>query len=90
MATIATPNPTLSGPTIPTLPAGALAVTPSDANVFGSPVKIYVGGAGIVTCSPENGNADVAVTVPAGGCVPFRVLAVKATGTTATLMIAVY
>lgn len=51
---------------------------------------MYVGGAGIVTCTPANGQADVAVTMPAGSIVPFRVLAVKATGTTATLMCAVY
>lgn len=49
-----------------------------------------MGGAGIVTCSPANGAADVAVTVPAGGKVPFAVLAVKATGTTATLLVGVF
>lgn len=50
---------------------------------------VYVGGAGVVTCSPANGNPDVAVTVPAGGYVPFRVTAVKATGTTATQLVGV-
>jgi hypothetical protein len=74
----------------PVLPDGAQAITPSDANHFAGAVKVYVGGAGVVTCTPAHGGADVAVTVPAGGCVPFRVLAVKATGTTATLMVAVY
>lgn len=67
-----------------------MSVTPSDANTFASPVSIYVGGAGIVTCTPSAGGSDVAITMPAGAVVPFRVSAVKATGTTATLMVAVY
>lgn len=90
MATTALPNMTSVTPSVPSLPLGALAVTPSDTNTFAGPVTIYVGGAGVVTCTPANGNADVAVTVAAGGVVPFRVLAVKSTGTTATLMVAVY
>lgn len=51
---------------------------------------VYVGGAGVVTCTPSNGNADVAITMPAGAILPFRVSAVKATGTTATLLVAIY
>lgn len=74
----------------PVLPDGAKAITPSDADTFQGSVAVYVGGAGVVTCSPANGGADVAITMPAGGIVPFRVLAVKQTGTTATLMVAVY
>ncbi|WP_332823567.1 spike base protein, RCAP_Rcc01079 family [Stutzerimonas kunmingensis] len=69
---------------------GGKAITKSDTDIFSAPVAVYVGGAGVVTCTPANGGADVAVTVPAGGMVPFRVLAVKSTGTTATLMVAVY
>lgn len=90
MATIATPNITSATSACPVLPLGGQAITPSDADTFASPVTVYVGGAGVVTCTPANGNADVAVTVPAGQMVPFRVLAVKATGTTATLLVAVY
>ena len=89
MATISTPNPTPFNAK-PGIYDSAIAVTPNDANVFAQPVAIYVGGAGIVTCTPISGGADVAVTVPAGGTVPFRAAAVKATGTTATLMVAVY
>lgn len=74
----------------PVLPDGGKAITPSDVDTFQGSVAVYVGGAGIVTCSPANGGADVAITMPAGGIVPFRVLAVKATGTTATLMVAVF
>lgn len=74
----------------PILPSAALAVTPHDTNTFAAPVSIYVGGAGIVTCTPHAGGSDIAITMPAGSVVPFRVSAVKATGTTATLMVAVY
>lgn len=90
MATIATPNSTTVSGACPALPSGALAITPSDTNTFACPVSVYVGGAGVVTCTPANGNADVAVTMPAGVVVPFRVSAVKATGTTATLLVAIY
>ena len=74
----------------PVKPDGGQAITPSNTDTFAGAVAVYVGGAGVVTCTPANGAADVAVTVPAGGMVPFRVVAVKATGTTATLMVAVY
>lgn len=90
MATIATPNISPATAACPVLPQGALAITPNDANTFAAPVSVYVGGAGVVTCTPANGNADVAITMPAGSMVPFRVTAVKATGTTATLLVGVY
>jgi len=90
MAVTTMPSPTTASPQCPVLPDAAKAITPSDTDTFQQPVAVYCGGAGIVTCSPANGGADVAVTVPAGGVVPFRVLAVKSTGTTATLMLAIY
>lgn len=78
---------------VPVYPDGAVAITPSDTDTFSAPVNIYVGGAGVVTCTPAlNGiaGATVAVTVPAGGYVPFRAVKVMSTGTTATLLVAVY
>jgi hypothetical protein len=90
VATITFPNQTLNSPTVPTLPDGAKAITPSDTDVFDKAVTIYVGGAGTVTYTPANGAADVVVTMPAGSYVPSRALAVKATGTTATLLVAVF
>lgn len=90
MAVVTTPNPTTASPQCPVLPDAAKAITPSDVDTFAQGVTVFVGGAGIVTCTPSNGNADVAITMPAGSIVPFRVSAVKATGTTATLMVAVY
>jgi hypothetical protein len=90
MATIALGYVTSATPSCPVLPDGAKAITPSDTDTFQSPVAVFVGGAGTVTCSPANGNVDVQLTMPAGGIIPFRVLAVKATGTAATLMVAIY
>jgi hypothetical protein len=90
VAVISMSNSATPSPTAPTLPNAALAVTPSDSNTFAAPVSIYVGGAGVVTCSPANGNTDVAITCVAGMVIPFRVIAVKSTGTTATLMVAIY
>lgn len=90
MAVIALPMSDSPSPTCPILPDAALTVTPSDANTFAGPVAIYVGGAGNVTVTPANGNTDVVVVANAGTIIPFRVLAVKATGTTATSMLAIY
>jgi hypothetical protein len=89
-ALIATPNAT-SFPARPGIYDAALTVTTSDANTYSVPVAIYVGGTGNVTVTPSSGGADVVFTaVPAGAILPLRVTAVKATGTTATLMIALY
>lgn len=91
MATVAFTGPlTTASSQCPVLPDGAQAITPHDTNTFAGCVAVYVGGAGVVTCTPANGGTDVAITMPAGSVVPFRVLAVKSTGTTATLMVAVY
>lgn len=90
MAVIAFPAPTVASPQCPVLPDGGKAITPSDANTFAQPVAVYVGGAGTITVTPANLQADVILAMPAGSIVPFRVVAVKATGTTATLLVAVY
>ena len=90
MAVIAFPAPTVASPQCPVLPDGGKAITPNDADTFAQPVSVYVGGAGTITVTPANLQADVILTMPAGSVVPFRVVAVKATGTTATLLVAVY
>lgn len=90
MATVAMANPTTASPQCPVLPDAAKAITPSDTDTFAQPVAVFVGGAGVVVCTPANGASDVSITMPAGSIVPFRVLAVKATSTTATLLVAVY
>lgn len=75
----------------PDLPIGARAVTPSDVAFFSEPVSLYVGGTGNVVVTPAGREADVTFTnFPGGSVLPCRVHAVKATGTTATNIIAVY
>lgn len=92
MATVAFAPTSMIGPSVPTLPGGGAAITPSDADVFNPAVVVYVGGAGVVAAVPANSltGSAVNVTVPAGGYVPFRCSAVKFTGTTATLLVAVF
>jgi hypothetical protein len=89
MAIIATSNATTPSSSFPNLPDNGLAVTPSATDTFASPVTIFVGVGGTVVCTPAGKQADVTVTVPSGGFVPFRVGAVK-TGGTATGLVAVY
>lgn len=88
MAVLAFANPTPANPNA-TLD-GCKAVTASDTDTFERPVFIRAGGAGNLVCSPANGQADVTLAMVAGERTEFRVLAVKATGTTATLLHAVY
>lgn len=90
MAVVSFPNPSAATPSRNVLPDNGQAITPSDADTFAIGVEVYAGGAGVVVCTPWGRDADVSVTVPAGGKVPFRVKAVKATGTTATLLVAAY
>ena len=91
-ATIATPNYTTDGSAgVTAFPAGALTVTPSDADVFARCVSIYVGVTGNVSVDPCNGGTAVTfVGVPAGAVLPVKVIGVNAASTTATTMIAVY
>lgn len=72
----------------------AYAVTPSDSVSFaqGSTRAIFVGGAGTLSVVLASGNT-VSFTVGAnaiGFVLPFRVARVNATGTTATLIVALY
>lgn len=91
MAVVAMPEFSNESSTIPVFPGGALAVTPSDVDTFERAATIYVGVAGNVAILPANGGSAVTfVAVPAGSVVPCRALAVLATGTTATTMVAVY
>ena len=90
MAVISLPNGTTASPQCPVLPDGAKAIVPSDADTFQQAVGVYCGVGGNVVCSPGNGNPDVTIAVNAGQFIPFRVLAVKATGTTASGLVAVY
>ena len=90
MAVVTMPSPSVFGAKCPQLPDSGKAITPADADTFERPVHVFCGVAGNVVCTPANGQADVTIAVQAGTLIPFRVLAVKATGTTATGLVAVY
>lgn len=93
MATVTLSNPSHVGaPGVPSVPDNAVAVTPNDSNVFSVPVTLYVGVTGNVVVTPAApGAADVTFTgVPAGTILPVRVVAVKATGTTASALVGSY
>lgn len=72
-------------------PRHAAFVTKSDADVFDGPVNIRVYGAGDIVVTPAApGMSDVTLTLAAGDDVPFMVVAVKSTGTTATNILAIW
>lgn len=69
----------------------AAAVTPNDGTDLGFHSRaLYVGGAGDVCVDMvDTGTSVVFAGVPAGSVLPFRVKRVRATGTTASLIVAV-
>lgn len=67
----------------------AVVVTPNDGLVF-EPSVIFVGGAGTVTVRPSESKADVQFTAPAGITLPVLCTSVRATGTSATLIVRSY
>jgi hypothetical protein len=68
----------------------AVALTPSDTVDLGRLTDaVYVGGAGVVTAVLQH-NRTAAFTAVAGALLPIRVRRVNATGTTATLLVALY
>jgi hypothetical protein len=72
---------------------GALAVNAhaTDPLTKGTCKAIYVGGAGNITCRLRGDSADVVFTaVPVGATIYAEVSHVRATGTTATNMLALY
>lgn len=67
----------------------AYAVTPSDAAELPMlPKALLVGGAGALVLRPVDSAADVTVAAAAGQIVPIRASHVRATGTTATQIVA--
>lgn len=69
----------------------AVAVTPHDTNAIASCVALYVGGAGNITLRTNDDDSDVLFTgVTAGSILPIRARYVRATGTTATAIVALY
>ena len=67
----------------------ALAVTPNDSTVLQSGIRaLYVGGAGNVSVVTAGGQTVTFSGVPAGQILPIQVTRVRATGTTASLILA--
>lgn len=66
----------------------AFAITPDDTAALNPiPQKVYVGGAGNITCRLRGDSADVVFNgVPVGTVLPIEAQYVRATGTTATLL----
>lgn len=67
------------------------AITPSDATDLGAETRaIYVGSAGDVELVLASGDAVSLAGVPGGALLPLRVTRVKASGTTAGLLVGLY
>jgi hypothetical protein len=67
------------------------AVTPSDSAALPGLTRfLYIGVTGDVTVIDNNANTTLFKAVPAGGILPIAVTKVKATGTTATYIVAGY
>ena len=77
-------------PTYPMYPEDAAAVTPSDTADLPQFSVIFVGGAGNVKVTTAQGSAVTFSGLNAGTVLPVRVRRVWATGTTATLLTAVF
>jgi hypothetical protein len=75
-----------------TAPAeGAVAVTPSDSTDLTSLCRaLYVGSGGTVNVDVADGSTVAFVGVIGGTILPVRVARVRATGTTATNIVALY
>jgi hypothetical protein len=68
----------------------AAAVTPNDSTVVNCNA-IYVGGAGNISVVLQSDNTPVTFTaVPVGSILPVAARIIRATGTTATLMVALF
>lgn len=75
---------------IPDNPRNAAAVTPSDSAALPNPAQaLYVGGTGTVTVLTIGGQTTT-FTVPAGVLVPIACSQIFATGTSATLIVALW
>lgn len=70
----------------------AAAITPNDSTDLGRPTKaIYVGGAGAIAVNMDGDNDVVTfAAVPVGAILPIEARRVRATGTTATNLVAIW
>lgn len=71
--------------------SSAAPVTPSDSVPLSNVTRwVYVGGTGTLTVIMNDGTTAEFQGIPAGALLPIRVSQVKATGTSATLIIAMW
>lgn len=77
-------------PTFPMFPGDAAAVTPSDSADLAQVSVIFVGGAGNVKVTTAQGTEVTFSGLSAGAVLPVQVRRVWSTGTTATLLTAVF
>jgi hypothetical protein len=69
--------------------AHAVAVTPSDsANLPYTTTGLWVGGAGAISLVTAGGETVLLSGIPAGTILPIQATRIRATGTTATLIVA--
>ena len=83
------PTPEYLPPTSVAVSFSVAAVTPSDSTLVGCR-SLYVGGTGDVAITAHDGTSATFSAVPAGTILPVYCTTVKSTGTTATLIIALY
>ena len=94
MADVTIPEIIQKNGSVPALPTGAFAISPSNTDNFTRPVTVEVHVAGALSVIPWDGDnvgADTAIVIPAGVAVlgytvPYRVKRVNSTGTTATVI----
>ncbi len=68
--------------------SGVIAVTPSDSTVLANVQRLYIGGAGNVAVTMKDGSTATFTAPPVGTILPIQCTKVMATGTTATLILA--
>ena len=69
----------------------ALAVTPSDSTALATDARsLYIGTGGNVTLVTSGGDAVAFPNVPSGSILPVRTNQVRATGTTASNIVAIW
>lgn len=69
----------------------AIVVTPSDSANLSVPTKsIYVGGTGALSVVMAGGQTTLFSALPVGTQLPISVVRINATGTTATLIVAMW
>jgi hypothetical protein len=70
---------------------GGVAITPNDTTLVAPTRGLYIGGAGNITVDFADGTSGILLTAPVvGAIIPVSVIRVKATGTTATAILALY